>query len=131
MRRSLLGALAPSARGLARRAKPVQLEYPRLALYRDILRAHQKFLPANARELGDAYVKKEFIEHRTASPEFLGQFERQWRDYLTVLRRDDGASEDQLIGRDLTADEIAALSDEQKVKLLEIKENAAGPPRVE
>ena len=111
-----------------RRAKAEPLEYPRLALYRSILRAHAKYLPPNARDLGDAYVKREFQLHRGASESFLSQFERQWRDYLTTLRA--GAGNEEPIGRELTADEVAALSDEQKVQLLKIKENSAGPPSV-
>ena len=111
-----------------KRTKPQPLEYPRLALYRDILRAHQRFLPADARQLGDAYVKAEFKLHKGASESFLMQFERQWRDYLTTLKL---SNADGAIGREMTAEEIATLSDEQKIKLLEIRENAAGPPQVD
>ena len=39
--------------------------------------------------------------------------------------------EEELIGREMTADEIAALSDEQKVQLLKIRENTAGAPEVD
>ena len=123
--------LRTPVRGLARRSAGVKvtpLEYPRLALYRNILRAHQKYLPASARELGDAYVKKEFHDHRGASAEFLGQFERQWRDYLTTLKL---TSDDGKLGRTMTADEVAALSDEQKVQLLKIREGAQGPAQVD
>ena len=112
-----------------KRTKPPPLEYPRLALYRSILRAHERYLPADARQLGDAYVKAEFGLHREASPDFLTQFERQWRDYLTTLRTMN--PEEELIGREMTADEIAALSDEQKVQLLKIRENTAGAPEVD
>mmetsp|Transcript_32434 Transcript_32434/g.64666 ORF Transcript_32434/g.64666 Transcript_32434/m.64666 type:complete len:113 (-) Transcript_32434:50-388(-) len=101
--------------------------YPTLSLYRQILRAHRK-LPEAQRELGDAYVKAEFRLHRGASATFALQFERQWRDYLTVLSRpeDDGT-----VGRVMTPEEVAALSDEQKVQLLKIREETAGPPIVE
>ena len=96
-----------------KRSAPAALEYPQLALYRSILRAHQRYLPPSARELGDAYVKSEFELHRGASAGFMAQFEREWRDYLTTLAvaDKDGAS-----GREMTADEVAALSDEQKVR---------------
>ena len=113
------------------RAEPLaSLAYPRLALYRQILRTHERLLPADARALGNAYVKAEFELHRDASANFAVQFERQWRDYLITLRAsnpDDAAS----IGREMSDDEIAALSDEQKVQLLKIREQAAGPPSLD
>ena len=97
-----------------KRTKAAALEHPRLALYRSIIRAHQHYLPADARQLGDAYVRSEFTLHRDASATFMVQFERQWRDYLTTLRASDA---DAPLGREMTADEVAALSDEQKVQL--------------
>ena len=42
---------------------PVAL-LPPIYLYRRILRAHRKHLPAEMRILGDAYVKAEFRAHR-------------------------------------------------------------------
>ena len=119
--------LLRAVRHASKRAKPPPLEHPRLALYRSILRAHQRYLPADARELGDAYVRSEFALHRNASANFVAQFERQWRDYLTTLR----ASEEGDIGREMTPEEVADLSDEQKVQLLKIRESAAGAPSVD
>lgn len=55
-------AAAKAAKGRA-----PQLQYPRLALFRQILRAHERHLPAAHRELGDAYVREEFRAHRKAS----------------------------------------------------------------
>ena len=115
-------------RSFSRLKRTATLEYPRLALYRSILRAHQKYLPAAARELGDTYVRSEFVAHRDASTSFAAQFERQWRDYLTQLRV---TPEDGPVGREMTADEVGALSDEQKVQLLKIREQAAGAPKVD
>lgn len=120
-----LGTLRPLAR--LKRTKAVPLEYPTLALYRDILRAHQRYLPPDARELGDAYVRHEFTEHRNASADFMLQFERQWRDYLTTIRSSDT---EEPIGRAMTADEVAALSDEQKVQLRECRLEAKLPNNV-
>ena len=45
---------------------------------------------------------------------FLVEFERQWRDYLHQVLR----PEEDVIGRDLTAGEVEALSDEQKVQMV-------------
>ena len=94
-----------------------------LSLYRQLLRAHAQKLPAAARELGDGYVKAEFRSHRDAAPKFLAAFEAQWREYLAVLRtQPDG----DLPGRDLTADELGGMSDEQKVQVVEIYEKSRG-----
>ena len=73
-------------------------------------------------------MKKEFLDHRGASAEFLSQFDRQWRDYLTTLKL---TSDDGVLGRTMTAEEVAALSDEQKVQLLKIREEAQGPAPVD
>ena len=56
------------------------------------------------------------------------QFERNWRDYLKQLVQ--GAKSEHSIGREMTSEEVAALSDEQKVQLLRIRENAQGTPKV-
>ena len=47
----------------------------------------------------------------------MSQFERQWRDYLTLVRVGD-RSTDHGHGREMTPEEVAALSDEQKVQLV-------------
>jgi|TARA_B100000524_G_scaffold141729_1_gene71117 hypothetical protein len=100
------------------------LSRPLLKLYRDILAAHRR-LPTAHRDLGDAYVKAEFRQHRAPSTgtSHLQQFERQWRDYLTTLRVSfgggSGAEPVQPLGRALTGEEIQALSEDQRAKLLE------------
>ena len=47
---------------------------------------------------------------------FLVEFERQWRDYLQQVLRPE--MHDQGLGREMTAGEVAALNDEQKVQLV-------------
>ena len=37
---------------------------PPISLYRRLLRAHRKFLPAESRLLSDEYIKAEFRAHR-------------------------------------------------------------------
>ena len=91
-----------------------------LSLYRQLLRAHAERLPAAQRELGDAYVKSEFRSHRDADAKFLAAFESQWREYLGVLRSQSVDAP----GRDLTADELSAMSDEQKVQVVDIYEKS-------
>lgn len=57
----LLAAAATTGNGL--RPAPMAI-LPPIPLYRRLLRAHRKFLPADMRVLGDIYVKSEFRLHR-------------------------------------------------------------------
>lgn len=52
----------PGAGGLGSHA-PMPL-LPPIPLYRRLLRAHRKFLPAEMRLLGDEYIKAEFRAHK-------------------------------------------------------------------
>ncbi|KAL1520217.1 hypothetical protein AB1Y20_023687 [Prymnesium parvum] len=92
-------------------------------LYRQVLAAHRKILPPAQRQLGDAYARSEFRLHKNANDDFLQIFERQWRDYLTQIARNDGS-----LGRPMSPEEVEALSDEQKVQLLKIHENVRNNP---
>jgi hypothetical protein len=59
---------------------------PPLVLYRRLLRAHRKYLPRGARQIGDGYVKAEF--HRTKNVENPVQiigFLTQWQVSLTAI----------------------------------------------
>jgi len=95
-----------------------------LKLYRDIRVAHRN-LPSTHRKLGDGYVQQEFRQHRTAAPSFMAQFERQWRDYLQMLRGQ--AARGDVLGRSLSDQEIADLNEEQRSSLAQaLDEKAAG-----
>lgn len=63
MRQSLarLAKAAPTRKTL--RPDPMAL-LPPIPLYRRLLRAHRKHLPADMRVLGDEYIKAEFRAHR-------------------------------------------------------------------
>jgi hypothetical protein len=63
MRPSLLrlASAANTQRGL--KPNPTAL-LPPIPLYRRLLRAHRKHLPAEMRVLGDEYIKAEFRAHR-------------------------------------------------------------------
>lgn len=62
MRASLMRLATPAAqKGL--RPAPMAL-LPPIPLYRRLLRAHRKHLPAEMRVLGDEYIKAEFRAHR-------------------------------------------------------------------
>ena len=68
--------------------------------------------PAEAHQL---LVTGPFVrESHARQATFLVEFERQWRDYLHQVLR----PEEDVIGRDLTAGEVEALSDEQKVQMV-------------
>jgi Complex1_LYR-like len=59
-----------------------------LSLYRNILRAHQKYLAGprpEMKELGDAYVKSEFRLHKTANAQQATLFLREWNGYYQQL----------------------------------------------
>ena len=56
-----------------------------LGLYRSLLKAHKVHLPPEMRQLGDTYVKSEFKLHKSAKPEHLTSFYREWDKYLDSL----------------------------------------------
>mmetsp|Transcript_7819 Transcript_7819/g.16736 ORF Transcript_7819/g.16736 Transcript_7819/m.16736 type:complete len:127 (-) Transcript_7819:3047-3427(-) len=59
-----------------------------LSLYKSLLRAHEKFLPQEMRQLGDAYVKSEFRLHKSVTkPEQLQQFFKEWNGYLAHIEQ--------------------------------------------
>jgi len=91
-----------------------------VSLYRAILRAHRT-LPQEMRALGDAYVRKEFRDHRSAKAEQVARFLEGWEDYLQALNP--GAAQR---GRDLSAEELAALNPEQAEQLDKMRGSVAG-----
>jgi Complex1_LYR-like len=59
-----------------------------LSLYRNILRAHEKFLSGprpEMKDLGNAYVKSEFRLHKTANPQQAAMFLKEWDGYWQQL----------------------------------------------
>lgn len=58
-----------------------------LSLYKSILRAHASLLPPQMRQLGDAYVKSEFRQHKSVTnPEQLQEFFTAWENYLEQIK---------------------------------------------
>lgn len=47
------------------------------ALYKRILMLH-RFMPIDLRTLGDQYVKEEFRRHKSAGPEQVQYFMKEW-----------------------------------------------------
>ena len=93
---------------------------PVISLYRRLIRLHRQKLTTAKRSLGDAYLKKEFRDHRFAKPEFVKGFIIEWSRYADELeKRGD-------VGSDLPRDVLESLSDEQKSMLLKLKKNTRG-----
>jgi hypothetical protein len=63
MRQTIARLASASAVQNGLRPKPMAL-LPPIPLYRRLLRAHRKYLPAEMRLLGDQYIKAEFRAHR-------------------------------------------------------------------
>eukprot|EP01041_Mallomonas_annulata_P010386 gene10386-21663_t len=82
-----------------------------LSLYRLIL-------PLDLRMVGDDYVRNEFKQHKNATSQFLPDFFRSWRDYLTMLNVQ---SNDRVFGMNLDNTERNALSKDQSEKLKVLK----------
>ncbi|TQS33684.1 hypothetical protein Golomagni_05960 [Golovinomyces magnicellulatus] len=62
---------------------------PPINLYRRLLRAHRKHLPAEMRLLGDEYVKAEFRAHRSVeNPAHLIGFLTEWQLYAQQVEGD-------------------------------------------
>ena len=85
---------------------------------RAILRAHRLKLPLDLRILGDDYVRQEFKQHKNAPVQFLPDFFRSWRDYLTMLSVQSGEGD---FGMALNISEVSIMSKEQKDKLNALK----------
>ena len=93
---------------------------PVITLYRRLLRLHRQKLSATKRSLGDAYLKKEFRDHRTAKPEFVRGFITEWSRYADELeKRGD-------VGSDLPREVVESLNDEQKAMLSKLQKNTRG-----
>ena len=63
-------------------------------LYRNILRAHKRFLPNEMKGLGDSYVKSEFkLFKKVTDEQQLKQFYVEWNTYLNQLQQTARAKE--------------------------------------
>lgn len=62
---------------------------PPIPLYRRLLRAHRKYLPAEMRMLGDEYIKAEFRAHRKVdNAQHLIGFLTEWQLYAQKIEGD-------------------------------------------
>ena len=92
-----------------------------LVLYSRILRLHRTKLPPEMRFLGDAYVRDEFKKHKSANPQFLKQFFNEWEQYVTMFEQ---SKDQKSLGKDIDPSLVDMMTDEQKVQLHALKENA-------
>ncbi|GAO14752.1 uncharacterized protein UV8b_04558 [Ustilaginoidea virens] len=96
------------------RPQPSPLLAP-IPLYRRLLRAHRKRLPADMRILGDEYLKAEFRLHRRVdNPAHLIGFLTEWQVYAQTLEGDAWA------GDKMDEGKLAKMSDEQIHQLYEL-----------
>ncbi|KAM0339484.1 hypothetical protein ACHAPU_010931 [Fusarium lateritium] len=114
MRQSLL-RLA-SATNIHRGLKPNPTALlPPIPLYRRLLRAHRKHLPAEMRLLGDEYIKAEFRAHRKVdNPAHLIGFLSEWQIYAQKIEGDEW------VGDKLDEQKLSKMSDEQIQQLYEL-----------
>ena len=116
-----------------------------LTLYRSILRAHERYLPSELRQLGDAYVKSEFRLHKSAKKlEQIQFFFQEWEEYLKQIKvtartreaisvgtldnrvRGNDGGEDMMprFGADLSSDVAQQMNDEQVGQMNKLREEA-------
>ncbi|CAP69477.1 uncharacterized protein PODANS_1_11390 [Podospora anserina S mat+] len=110
--RALMAAAMQSGNSL----KPTPMALlPPIYLYRRLLRAHRKHLPAEMRLLGDEYVKAEFRAHRSVeNPVHLIGFLTEWQLYAQKVEGDAWR------GEKLDEGKIQKMSDEQIGQLYEL-----------
>lgn len=91
-----------------------------LTLYKMIRKVHVRLLPPEMRDIADPMLKQEFRSHLDSddSQTYMGQFVEKWIDYYEQMSNVQNIEE---LGRDMTEDEKAFLSEEQKESLSEIK----------
>ncbi|KAG5918217.1 hypothetical protein E4U42_006946 [Claviceps africana] len=88
---------------------------PPLSLYRRLLRAHRKHLPAEMRLLGDEYVKAEFRLHRGVdNPAHLIGFLTEWQLYAQKIEGD------AWVGDKVDEAKLQKMSDEQIQQLYDL-----------
>ncbi|KAG5929651.1 hypothetical protein E4U53_002401 [Claviceps sorghi] len=99
---------------------------PPLSLYRRLLRAHRKHLPAEMRLLGDEYVKAEFRLHRAVdNPAHLIGFLTEWQLYAQKIEGE------AWVGDKVDEAKLQKMSDEQIQQLYDLMQaikhrNASG-----
>eukprot|EP00614_Pseudopedinella_elastica_P005604 CAMPEP_0172608976 /NCGR_PEP_ID=MMETSP1068-20121228/29018_1 /TAXON_ID=35684 /ORGANISM="Pseudopedinella elastica, Strain CCMP716" /LENGTH=84 /DNA_ID=CAMNT_0013412395 /DNA_START=210 /DNA_END=464 /DNA_ORIENTATION=+ len=78
-------------------------------------------MPSHMRELGDAYVKREFRQHQNAKPEFLPGFFSAWESYVKDLSAKDESAG---FGRPIESKKMNAMTEEQRMNMEKLKDEA-------
>ncbi|KAM6958640.1 succinate dehydrogenase assembly factor 3, mitochondrial [Aplochiton taeniatus] len=103
------------------------------SLYKRILLLH-RFMPIDLKALGDQYVKDEFRRHKTAGPEEVKCFMKEWELYrdtvqTQVLESAGGHVKTPAIGAELTDAKLKLFQDEQVGQLYELMLESTKPNR--
>ena len=79
------------------------------------------------RSLGDAYVRSEFRQHKSASnPNHISQFMAEWRYYLKHIETSAASAEQNVrFGRNLSNINIEDLDEEKRGNLAKLQEEAS------
>ncbi|XP_060760018.1 succinate dehydrogenase assembly factor 3, mitochondrial [Neoarius graeffei] len=99
------------------------------ALYKRILVLH-RLLPVDLRVLGDQYLKDEFRRHKSASPDQVQHFMKEWEDYRDTLQTQvlEAAGSDKMaFGTDLSEQQLRGFQDEQIGQLYELMLESTKP----
>lgn len=100
-----------------------------LRLYRRILRLHRHVLPPEMRKMGDAYVQAEFHRHKTADAAFIDGFLNEWTRYAEQLETQALGIDATGFGKDLDADVVSTMTDEQRQQLQQLRQAAEDSTR--
>ena len=106
----------PAKRMTMKQAAEAQRSFS-LRLYRALLRSHRAVLPVVMRDLGDSYVREEFKRHKSAQPQHLNAFFREWLHYLTQMNGQGQGS----YGANLPDEYVSTLSSEQQQSLVQLR----------
>ncbi|XP_070996207.1 succinate dehydrogenase assembly factor 3, mitochondrial-like isoform X5 [Oncorhynchus clarkii lewisi] len=93
-----------------------------------------RFLPIDLRALGDQYVKDEFRRNKTAAPEEVTIFMREWGNYRDTLQTQVlESARDRLkkveFGAELSEGDLKLFQDEQVGQLYELMLESTKPNR--
>ncbi|GAA6075654.1 succinate dehydrogenase assembly factor 3, mitochondrial [Tachysurus ichikawai] len=101
------------------------------ALYKRILVLH-RFMPIDLRVLGDQYVKDEFRRHKSAAPEQVQCFMKEWEDYKDTLQTQvlkAAGSKKMAFGAELSERHLRDFQEEQIGQLYELMLESTKPTR--
>ena len=117
MRPALRLLATPSRITSGSKPEPMAL-LPPILLYRRLLRAHRKHLPAEMRVLGDQYVKSEFKAHQKIdNPVHIVGFLTEWQSYTQMIEGDAWK------GEKMDRAKVEKMSDEQIAQMYELMQS--------